>query len=83
MSTEYGAADDRGAGRKQVRATATRADLGVASYFLEDPPLEPAAPFWEGAAAMVFCFSFLGFLASRLPRCSPLAMPATPVERRQ
>ncbi|MEJ1936316.1 hypothetical protein WDZ92_39490, partial [Nostoc sp. NIES-2111] len=32
------------------------------------------SPFVEGAAAIVFGFSFLGFLASRLPRCSPFAM---------
>jgi hypothetical protein len=32
------------------------------------------AVFWLGAAAMVLIFSFLGFLASRLPFCSPLAM---------
>jgi hypothetical protein len=46
-------------------------------YFL-DPLLEPAVPFAEGAAARVFGFSF-GFLASRLPRCSPLAMSTPPV----
>jgi len=33
-----------------------------------------AAAFWLGAAAMILIFSFLGFLTSRLPRCSPLAM---------
>jgi len=32
------------------------------------------ATFWLGAAAMTLIFSFLGFLASRLPRRSPLAM---------
>jgi hypothetical protein len=32
------------------------------------------AVFWLGAAAMVLIFSFLGFLASRLPFCSPLGM---------
>ena len=47
-------------------------------YFL-DPALEPAVPFVEAAAAMVFGFSFFGFLDSRLPRCSPLAMSAPPV----
>jgi hypothetical protein len=31
-------------------------------------------PFWLGAAAMVLILGFLGFLASRLPLCSPLAM---------
>ena len=54
----------------------TRATLGCllgsgqAAYFF-GPALEPVLPFIEGAAAMVFCFSFFGFLASRLPRCSP------------
>src|SRR5581483_7057879 len=45
-------------------------------FFLPAPKLgcHPEA-FWLGAAAMVLIFSFLGFLASRLPRCSPLAMP--------
>jgi hypothetical protein len=49
-------------------------------YFL-DPllVLEPAVPLIEGAAALVFGFSFFGFLASRLPRCSPLAMSTPPV----
>ncbi len=43
-----------------------------------DPVLESTAapndPFVEGAAAMVLGFSFLGFFASRFPRCSPLAI---------
>ena len=30
--------------------------------------------FWLGAAAIVFSFSFFGFLASRFPFCSPLAI---------
>jgi hypothetical protein len=33
------------------------------------------AVFWLGAAAIVLIFSFLGFLDSRLPFFSPLAMP--------
>jgi hypothetical protein len=32
------------------------------------------AVFWLGAAAIVLIFCFLGFLVSRLPLCSPLAM---------
>jgi hypothetical protein len=39
-------------------------------FFLPDPKFgcQPAAaPFWLGAAAMVFIFSFFGFLVSRLP----------------
>src|SRR5215468_10318899 len=32
------------------------------------------APFWLGAAAMTLIFFFLGFLASRLLLCWPLAM---------
>jgi hypothetical protein len=45
-------------------------------FFLLEPKLgcHPAA-FWLGAAAIVLIFSFLGFLDSRLPFCSPLAMP--------
>src|SRR4051794_36034231 len=44
-------------------------------FFLPDakPGCQPAA-FWLGAAAIVLIFSFLGFLASRLPFCSPLAI---------
>src|SRR5665213_1394230 len=44
-------------------------------FFLPEPNVgcHPAV-FWLGAAAMVLIFSFLGFLASRLPFCSPLAM---------
>ena len=33
-----------------------------------------AEPFRLGAAAMALIFSFFGFLASLLPRCSPLAI---------
>jgi hypothetical protein len=33
-----------------------------------------AAPFVDGAAAIVFAFSFFGFFVSRLPRCSPLGI---------
>ena len=46
-------------------------------FFLLDPNVgcHPAAtPFWLGAAAIVLIFSFFGFLDSRLPFCSPLAM---------
>jgi hypothetical protein len=44
-------------------------------FFLPEPKLgcHPAV-FWLGAAAIVLIFSFFGFLASRLPFCSPLAM---------
>jgi hypothetical protein len=35
-------------------------------------------PFWLGAAAIVLIFSFFGFFASRLLRCSPLAMAVSP-----
>jgi hypothetical protein len=44
-------------------------------FFLPDatPGCHPAA-FWLGAAAIVLIFSFLGFLASRFPLCSPLAI---------
>jgi hypothetical protein len=50
-----------------------------ARYPFLGPPLEPAVPFSEGAAAFVFGLSFLGFLASRLPRCSPFGMAAAPL----
>ena len=45
-------------------------------FFLPEPKAgcHPAV-FWLGAAAIVLIFSFLGFLASRLLFCSPLAMP--------
>jgi len=36
------------------------------------------AAFWLGAAAITLIFGFLGFLASRLPLCSPLAMSISP-----
>jgi hypothetical protein len=41
------------------------------------------APFSDGADAFVFGLSFLGFLASRFPRCSPLGMTGTPVAPRE
>src|SRR6267143_5762468 len=47
-------------------------------FFLPDPNVgcqHAAPPFWLGAAAIVLTFSFLGFLDSRFPFCSPLAMP--------
>jgi hypothetical protein len=47
-------------------------------FFLPDPDVgcQPdAAPFWLGAAAIILTLSFFGFLDSRLPFCSPLAMP--------
>ena len=43
-----------------------------------EPVLELTVPFVEGAAAIVFVFSFFGFFASRFPRCSPLAISASP-----
>jgi hypothetical protein len=44
-------------------------------FFLPEAKLgcHPAV-FWLGAAAIVLIFCFLGFLVSRLPLCSPLAM---------
>ncbi len=45
-------------------------------FFLLEPKAGCHAPaFMLGAAASVLTFSFLGFLASRLPFCLPLAMP--------
>jgi hypothetical protein len=41
-------------------------------FFLPDPKLgchPAAAPFWLGAAAIIFTFSFFGFFDSRLPFC--------------
>ena len=44
-------------------------------FFLPEPKAGGHPPvFWLGAAAIVLIFSFLGFLASRLPFCSPLAI---------
>ena len=56
--------------------TLSGSDLQPCHYFfLPEPKLgcHPAV-FWLGAAAIVLIFSFFGFLASRLPFCSPLAM---------
>jgi hypothetical protein len=53
------------------------AEAGNYYFFFPDPKVgcQPAAdPFWLAAAAIVFTFSFFGFLDSRLPFCSPLAM---------
>jgi hypothetical protein len=45
-------------------------------FFLPEPKVGCHPPiFWLGAAAIVLIFSFLGFFASRLPFCLPLAMP--------
>ena len=44
-------------------------------FFLPEPKAGCQPPlFWLGAAAIVLIFSFLGFLASRLPFWLPLAM---------
>ncbi len=44
-------------------------------FFLSEPKVGCHPPiFWLGAAAIVLIFSFLGFFASRLPFCLPLAM---------
>lgn len=52
------------------------ATLDPCYFFLPDakPGCHPDV-FWLGAAAIVLIFSFLGFLTSLFPRCSPLAMP--------
>lgn len=50
----------------------------VSVYYFFFPEAKPGcqpAAFWLGAAAIVLICGFLGFLASRLPFCSPLAMP--------
>src|SRR5579883_469612 len=50
----------------------------VCYFFFPEPTFGCQPPiFWLGAAAIVLTFGFLGFLASRLPRCSPLAMSAS------
>jgi hypothetical protein len=51
-----------------------------ACYFLE-LLIAPTVPFWDAAAAIVFGFSFFGFFASRLPRCSPLAIACLPLHQ--
>src|SRR3954452_20005151 len=54
-----------------------KSDASRFYFFLPDPKFgcHPVAPpFWLGAAAIVLIFSFLGFLDSRFPFFSPLAM---------
>jgi hypothetical protein len=50
--------------------------VAMRHYFFLPEPKDGCHPavFWLGAAAIVLIFSFLGFLDSRLPLCSPLAM---------
>ena len=44
-------------------------------FFFPEPKVGCQPPvFWLGAAAITLIFSFLGFLASRLPLCWPLVM---------
>ncbi len=68
---------------KSARICRPRISLEVSRsfyFFLPDPNVgcHPAdAPFWLGAAAIVFIFSFLGFFFSRLLLCSPLAMSSS------
>ena len=57
---------------------AERASLGSECRYFLDLAIEATVPFVEGAAALSFGFSFFGFLASRLPRWSPLAMSVSP-----
>jgi hypothetical protein len=61
---------------KGVRPKARRMLTSAARYFFLPEPKVGCHPavFWLGAAAMVLIFSFFGFLVSRLPFCSPLAM---------
>lgn len=53
-----------------------RAKASTSAYFFFAGPKSgcQAASLRLGAAAITFAFSFFGFLASRLPRCCPLAM---------
>jgi hypothetical protein len=55
--------------------SASDTTLAAHYFFLPEPKVgcHPAV-FVLGAAAIVLIFSFLGFLDSRLPFCSPLAM---------
>jgi hypothetical protein len=58
--------------RVKLRPNATQRSFG---YFLRDLAASDCIrPFMLGAAAITFAFSFFGFLVSRFPRCSPLAM---------
>jgi hypothetical protein len=66
---------------KQQRMSGAKSEAGRLYFFLPDPKFgcHPVAPpFWLGAAAIVLIFSFLGFLDSRLPFFSPLAIAAFP-----
>ena len=48
-------------------------------FFFPEPKVGCQLPvFWLGAAAITLIFSFFGFLASRFPLCSPLAMSISP-----
>jgi hypothetical protein len=54
-------------------------------FFLPDPNVgcQPAVlPFWLGAAAIVFIFSFFGFLDSRLPLAMSLGISLSKNKRR-
>jgi hypothetical protein len=68
----------RGRVRTSTPSISAASDAGIIQrhyFFFPEPKLgcHPAV-FWLGAAAIVLIFSFLGFLDSRLPFCSPLAM---------
>jgi len=58
------------------RARLAEPDAGPECYRLGRALSAASAtdPFVEGAAAVVLGFSFLGFFASRFPRCSRCAM---------
>src|SRR5260221_14496852 len=61
---------------KGARPKGRKMLTSIARYFFLPEPKVGCHPavFWLGAAAMVLIFSFFGFLVSRLPFCSPLAM---------
>src|SRR5215211_3157138 len=65
------------------RSRPARASVRSECHYFLELAIEATVPFVEGAAALSFGFSFFGFLASRLPRCSPLAMVVSPPGRQE
>ena len=69
---------------RQLEGLAKKTMTPFGYFFLPEPNVgcHPAV-FWLGAAAMVLIFSFFGFLDSRLPFCSPLAIQLSLRSRRR
>src|SRR5260221_12737718 len=71
---------DAGAGQDDLPDLKSRPIKPDGYFRLLEPTVGCRLPtlFWLGAAAIVLIFSFFGFFASRLLRCSPLAMAVSP-----